>query len=68
MIDKAYLKYMLESHGITRQDLMEAQGWSHTTYTRKVINAMSSWTVPEVQTLERLGIPTEDLNKIFFES
>lgn len=66
-MDRAYLRYTLEKHGISREDLIKAEGWSPTTYSRKVVNGESDWLVSEVLTLGRLGIPFGDVREIFFE-
>lgn len=66
-MNRPYLKYVLEIHGVSREDLMRAQDWSPTTYTRKVVNGESDWLVKELKALLTLGISQQEVNKIFFE-
>ena len=66
VIDKAYLKYQMEIHGISREDLIKAEGWSHTTYYRKVTTGEAKWFSNEIKILEQIGIPWEALEEIFF--
>lgn len=65
-MNRPYLKYVLETHGISREDLMREQDWSPTTYSRKVVNGESDWLVREVRILQELGVSGQELTKIFF--
>ena len=66
MIDRAYLRYCMEKHGVSREDLIKAEDWSATTYTRKVVTRESEWTVDEIKVLIRLGIAWDEVEQIFF--
>ena len=65
-MDKAKLKYLLEVHGATKQDLIELQDWGTTTYYRK-LSGESDWTVGEVNNLIRLGFDLTEIIDIFFK-
>lgn len=66
MIDKALLKYYLELHGVSRLDLIKAEGWSSTTYTRKVVTLESDWTISELRVLMHMGLSWPEIEAVFF--
>lgn len=66
MIDKVLLKYYLELHGISRLDLIRAENWSPTTYTRKAVTLESDWTVAELRVLIHLGLSWTEIEAVFF--
>ena len=65
MIDVLKLEFVLKSHGISKQDVMDAQVWSSSTYYRKM-QADSEWTVKEVNNLIALGVDIAEIIDIFF--
>ncbi len=67
MIDLLLLQYTLAKHGISRTDLIQAENWSTTTYTRKVVSGESDWTVAEINRLVQIGISWAEIDKIFFD-
>lgn len=65
MFDALKLEYVLKSRGITKQDLIEAEGWGSSTYYRKM-QADSDWTIGEVNILISLGVEITEIIDIFF--
>ena len=65
MFDSLKLEYVLKSHGITKQDVIEAEGWGSSTYYRKM-QADSEWTIGEVNVLIGLGVELTEIIDIFF--
>lgn len=65
MFDALKLEYVLKSHGITKQDVIEAEGWGSSTYYRKM-QADSEWTIGEANELIGLGVELTEIIDIFF--
>ena len=65
MINVIKLEFVLKSHGITKQDLIDAQNWGSSTYYRKM-KADSDWTIGEVNVLIGLGVDIAEVIDIFF--
>ena len=65
MFDVLKLEYVLKSHGITKQDVIEAEGWGSSTYYRKM-QADSEWTIGEANELIGLGVELTEIIDIFF--
>lgn len=64
-MDKLKLEYLLKKLGITKQMLIDAEGWGNSTYYRK-ISGESDWTIEEVNNLIGLGFSLTDVIDIFF--
>ena len=65
MFDIFKLEYVLKSHGITKHELIEAEGWGSSTYYRKM-QADSEWTIGEANILIGLGVEITEIIDIFF--
>lgn len=65
-MDIAKFKYLLEVHGVSKQDLIDTQDWGVTTYYRK-ISGESDWTISEVNNLIKLGFELTEIIDIFFK-
>lgn len=65
-MDIARLKYLLEVHGVTKQNLIDIQDWGTTTYYRK-LSGESDWTIEEVNNLIKLGFDVTEIIDIFFK-
>ena len=66
IINVNLLKSQMVLRGISAKTLMEVQGWSETTTSRK-INGKVAFKAPEVQVcVELLKLDSDTANKIFF--
>lgn len=64
-MDVLLLEYTLKVHGVSREALETAQGWSSSTTTRR-LNGQQAWLVSEVNKLQEFGFTPDELVKIFF--
>ncbi len=63
-MNTAYLSYVLDRYGITKEALMEQNDWSRSTYYRKLKG--DDWTISEVNGLVMLGVDIAEIIDIFF--
>lgn len=64
-MDVLLLEYKLKAHGVSREALASAQGWSSSTTTRR-LTGQQTWLVSEVNKLLEFGFTPDELVKIFF--
>lgn len=64
-MNKDYLNYVLSRYGITKQQLMDQNTWSKSTYYRKMSGEVD-WTIGEVNGLIELGVDIAEIIDIFF--
>ena len=64
-MDVFLLDYKLKAHGVSREALASAQGWSSSTTTRR-LTGQQTWLVSEVNKLLKFGFTPDELVKIFF--
>lgn len=64
-MDVLLLEYTLKVHGVSREALETAQGWSSSTTTRR-LTGQQTWLVSEVNKLLEFGFTPDELVKIFF--
>ena len=66
-MDVLLLEYKLKTHGVSREALETAQGWSGSTTGRR-LSGQQPWLVPEVNKLQEFGFTPDELVKIFFSN
>lgn len=65
-MDKLKLEYTLKKHGVTKQEILDAENWGTSTYYRKMAGE-SDWTIEEVNNLIGLGVTLTEVIDIFFK-
>lgn len=65
-MDKAYLRYKMETQGVSKEDLIKTMDWGTSTYQRKVYGD-ADWRLAEMRILVGLLELTQDeIMLIFF--
>lgn len=64
MNDK-YLRYLLDTKGISFAKLADEMGWSPTTCYRKRYGH-AEWLISEVKKLSQMGFTSEEIRTVFF--
>ena len=65
-MDKLKLEYVLKKHDISKQKLIDVQGWGNSTYYRKV-SGESDWSIDEINRTMTLGVTLTEVIDIFFK-
>ena len=64
-MDDKYLRYLLDTKGISPWVLAGEMEWSSTTCYRKRYGK-ADWTISEVRKLSAMGFTREEIHKVFF--